>query len=275
MLEKSFAKVNLGLSILNQRDDSYHNINTIFIELDFHDTIDFVPSDEFILTTRKAKIPIQSNLVYKVYKFYKNNFDKVDDDFHITIHKNIPIGGGLGGGSSNAACALKSLNKLWNLNLSDDELEQIALNFGADVPFFIRGGSQSGTGIGERLESIDIKFLKDKGVILLMPDVEISTQWAYSKLKKTLQVSNKDNNLRAPQNIEGLKLFENDFENVVLSAYPEIGRAKDSLLNSGATYASLSGSGSTVYGIYDDVVAFNSFHSNFSIYPSVQSFLRV
>ena len=73
MLEKSFAKVNLGLSILNQRDDSYHNINTIFIELDFHDTIDFVPSDKFMLTTRKANIPIQSNLVYKVYKFYKNN----------------------------------------------------------------------------------------------------------------------------------------------------------------------------------------------------------
>ena len=275
MLEKSFAKINLGLSILHERDDLFHDIDTIFIELAFHDTIDFVASDNFVLTTQKANIPIQSNLVSKVYKFYKNNFDNIDDDFHITISKNIPIGGGLGGGSSNAACALKSLNKLWNLNLSEDELELIALNFGADVPFFIRGGAQRGTGIGERLERVDIKFLKDKGVTLLMPNVQISTKWAYSKLKKTLQVSNKDNKLRAPQNIEGLKLFENDFENVVLSAYPEIGRAKDSLLNSGATYASLSGSGSTVYGIYDDVVAFNSFHSNFSIYPSVQSFLRV
>ena len=275
MIEKSFAKINLGLNILNKRVDDYHNIDTIFLQLDFHDTIEFIPSKEFVITTKNAKISSGNNLVTKVYKFYKNNFNNPRGDFHITINKNIPIGGGLGGGSSNAACTLKSLNKLWELNLSKDELEKIAVNFGADVPFFIRGGAQRGTSIGESLDRLDLQFLRDKKVILIIPNFQISTQWAYSRVKKTLEVSDKDNNLQPLHSIKGLKLFENSFENVVLSAYPEIGKIKEKLLKSGAIYASLSGSGSTVYGIYDDEVASNVFDCNEFMYPSVQSFLKI
>ena len=149
------------------------------------------------------------------------------------------------------------------------------MNFGADVPFFIRGGAQRGTSIGEKLNRLDIQVLRSKKVLLIIPNFQISTQWAYEQVKKTLEVSDKDNNLQPSLSIESLKLFENNFENVVLSAYPEIGNIKEMLLKSGAIYASLSGSGSTVYGIYDDEVDFNVFNSNEFIYPSVKSFLKI
>jgi len=274
MIEKSFAKINLGLSVFEQREDSFHNIDTIFLEIDFYDTIEIVPSDKFLITTNNANIPKESNIITRVYSFYKNNFDNIVDDYHITINKKIPIGGGLGGGSSNAACILKVLNKLWNLGLDKKELETIAINFGADVPFFIDGGCQRGRGVGEQLEPINMDFLKGKGIALITPNISISTPWAYGEIKKTLQVSDKDNNLHAPQTIEELELFENDFEKVVLSAYPEIGKIKALLISSGAYFASLSGSGSTVYGIYDEESTLDSFLEGSFIYPTVKSFLK-
>ncbi|RMF10714.1 MAG: 4-(cytidine 5'-diphospho)-2-C-methyl-D-erythritol kinase, partial [Candidatus Neomarinimicrobiota bacterium] len=166
--------------------------------------------------------------------------------------KNIPPGAGLGGGSSNAAVTLMAVNDLYDLNLSPSRLEALGAELGADVPFFIRGGTQLGEGIGERLTPLSRPL---PGVlVLVLPPVAVNTAWAYSQVKTVWT------NPRPQPNFAGVfqdekfayTIFENDFERIVIPAYPEIGRIKQGLIQAGAVFASLSGSGSTVYGIFND-----------------------
>ena len=160
--------------------------------------------------------------------------------------------GPTGGGSANAAATLIGLNLLYNLGLNDKKLESIAVNIGADVPFFIRGGTQIGQETGGKLSPITKKF--EAAILLVIPRVSISTEWAYSQLKNKLKSG--DSILRFAnlmrKDFLSFKFFENDFEKIVIPAYPEIGSIKNKLLDSGAKFASLSGSGSTVFGIFDD-----------------------
>ena len=271
----SFSKVNIGLKVLNQRDDGYHNIYTIFQELNFGDSIHIEKRDQGCKIIANVDwIPAdKSNICFKAYNEIKKEFSKVKG-LYIKIEKKIPTGSGLGGGSANAAAVLKGINKIYKLKLTARELEQIARKIGADVPFFIKGGTQLGKGVGDKLTQINKTIIGT--YLLVIPEVSISTEWAYSAIKNKLNDQNKKVNFSSFFNgdYSSLKIFENDFEQIVVPAYPEIGAIKTKLLNLGARFASLSGSGSTVYGIFDDEASakaaellFNSSHQTFLAAP--------
>ena len=251
---KSNAKINLGLQVLNRRADDYHNIKSIFLEVDIFDTILFQKSNKYKLEGTGIPIPYNStNLISKAYDIMVEQRKNYVDDFLITINKKIPIGAGLGGGSSNAATTLKVLNKLWDINFDNEKLIRLGKDIGADVPFFIFGGAQQVSGIGEKLKKIKIKFLKDYFILVVYPQIHISTKWAYSKMIKHLPSNKNNNKFPSLLNKGNLKLLENDFEKVVFRTYPEISKIKQALIDSGAVYASLSGSGSAMFGFFSNM----------------------
>ena len=261
---KSCAKVNLGLQIHNKRTDGYHNIHTVFHEIDFHDLITINKRNygcEFSSNVKWLKND-NTNLCVKAWEIMvqKYGIDGID----INVEKNIPRGGGLGGGSSNAASILKAINILYKLGIKHDELIRLARGLGADVPFFINGGLQAGDGIGDKLTVLkrDCDWL----YLIIMPDLKIDTNWAYKEMRYFLDSPRKKTKFASfiqKKNIP-FDVFENDFETIVFPAYPEIGLIKDKLRDYGARFASLSGSGSTVYGIFDEDADINSAESYFS-----------
>ncbi|MBT5097471.1 MAG: 4-(cytidine 5'-diphospho)-2-C-methyl-D-erythritol kinase [Candidatus Marinimicrobia bacterium] len=249
----SYSKVNIGLKVLSQRDDGYHNIYTIFQELNFGDSIDIEKRDHgFKIIANVDWIPTnKSNICYKAYTEIKKEFSEVKG-IHIKIDKKIPIGSGLGGGSANAAALLKGIKNIYKLEVTESKLEEIGGEVGADVPFFIRGKTQLGEGIGDKLTQLPKAIIGT--YLLVIPKISIRTEWAYSVIKNRLNNQNKNAKFSSfiNEDYSSLQIFENDFEQIVIPAYPEIGAIKSKLLNLGARFASLSGSGSTVYGVYDD-----------------------
>lgn len=261
---RSYAKVNVGLNILSQRPDGLHNINTVFQELDFFDTIelkrigsgcDFSSNVDWLDNN-------DSNLCVLAWKKFSENYDI--GGVSINLYKNLPSGGGLGGGSSNAATILKGLCSLYSLRPTFEELKTIATELGADVPFFLKGGLQSASGIGEDLiqhtGSIPGLYL------LIIPNFKIDTAWAYKSCKKFLDKDKEELNFAGLLNKDQipLKFFKNDFEPIVIPAYPEIAEIKEKLWSTGPRFVSLSGSGSTVYGIFDDEADARFAESKFS-----------
>ena len=250
---KSHAKINLGLSVVNKREDGYHNIDSLFVELDLHDTISFMPSETFSLSTNFFELPVDdTNLVTQAYNLLHAFKNSDATEYSIHIEKQIPMGGGLGGGSSNAATTLKVLNHLWKCGHNNESLCKLGISLGADVPFFIEGGIQHVAGVGEILTSINPDAIKNLHFLLIIPDIHVSTTWAYKALNISLQGMEsvpKFAPLTVPVNWQ---LFENDFERVIRSTYPEIDEIKSQLYNCGAIYAGMSGSGSTVFGIFDN-----------------------
>ena len=249
----SFSKVNIGLKVLNIRDDGYHNIYTIFQALDFGDLIQVEKTDNgCAIKTNVDLIPTdESNICYKAYSALKTIFPELGG-VSIYIDKKVPIDSGLGGGSANGAGVLKGINELYGLGLSNKELEQIGATVGADVPFFVKGGTQLGEDIGDKLTSLPSHI---RGTYLLViPDISIKTGWAYGEMKYKLNSDELIPNFVGffSGDNSSLEIFENDFERIVIPAYPEIGAIKQKLLKLGARFASLSGSGSTVFGIFDD-----------------------
>jgi 4-diphosphocytidyl-2-C-methyl-D-erythritol kinase len=270
----SNAKVNIGLKVLSLRKDGYHDIVTIFQEINLFDIIyiSINPLGCNFNSNVNWLINDKSNLCITAYEAMKKIFDI--NGINIDLTKNIPRGSGLGGGSSNAASVLKGIRQLYDLNISDNELENIASEIGADVPFFIRGSIQLGEGIGDRLTPLKIN-IKGKYLIII-PEVIINTFWAYSQFKKNLDSSLSSINFAGLSigktiSLDMLKLFENDFESIVVPTYPEIGKIKEKLHALGARYASLSGSGSTVFGIFNDDVSLNNAFSYFS--PKYKTFI--
>ncbi|MDB3868507.1 4-(cytidine 5'-diphospho)-2-C-methyl-D-erythritol kinase [Candidatus Marinimicrobia bacterium] len=250
---KSYAKINLGLKVINKRADEYHNIDSLFIELNLHDTISFTASNSFSLTTNFSNLPVDSsNLVAKVYNLLYPHRKILNCEYSIHIHKKIPMGSGLGGGSSNAASTLKVLNQLWKCGFDDRDLAKLGTSLGADVPFFIKGGFQHVTGIGEILSPQNSDILKNLHFLLIIPDIHVSTNWAYKILNISLHSNKSIHKFSALKEPVNWQLFENDFERVIRSTYPEIGKIKSQLYDCGAIYAGMSGSGSTVFGIFDN-----------------------
>ena len=268
----SFSKVNIGLKVLNQRDDGYHNIYTIFQELNFGDSIYIEKRDQGCkIISNVDWIPTdKSNICFKAYNEIKKEFSKVKG-LCLKIEKKIPTGSGLGGGSANAAAVLKGINKIYKLKLTASKLEQIARKIGADVPFFIKGKTQLGEGVGEKLTQLHNTIIGT--YLLVIPKFSISTEWAYSIIKNKLNDQDKKVNFSSFFNgdYSSLQIFENDFERIVIPAYPEIGAIKIKLLKLGARFVSLSGSGSTVYGIFDDEASAKEAELLFN--PSHQTFL--
>lgn len=247
------AKINLGLAITGRLPNGYHTLSTNFIEVDFADklSIELIPDSITEFSSSGIHIPGETNICIEAVELLRK---KTGYPFGVSIHleKVIPIGAGLGGGSSDAAAVLKALNQLWNLNFSANELKSIAVELGADVPFFIDGGIQYGSNIGDQLTPLDPEPYRKLHILLVFPDFQVSTVWAYGELKKCLKsFSNKDKFKTLPV-VLNWQFFENDFEQVIVSTYPEAGEILAKLRNSGALLASLSGSGSTMFGIYDD-----------------------
>ena len=265
ILLKSFSKVNVGLKILNKRRDGYHNIHTVFQEIDFHDNIILKKRNSGCYFTSNVDwlSNNKSNLCVKAWQCLVDRFDI--SGVSINLQKNIPPGSGLGGGSSNAAYILKGLSQLYNLNISLNDLLRIGSSIGADVPFFIEGGCQIGSGIGDQLVKVDNPIKKT--FLLVMPEIHIDTKIAFKKFKKILE--NKQEKVNFADFIEKdkflFKFFENDFETIIVSTYPEIGQIKKKLLNHGAVFSSLSGTGSTVYGVFDDEAKAISAESLFKV----------
>ncbi len=250
----SFAKLNIGLKVLNRRKDGYHNIVTLFQEIDISESVQVTTRNQraWKLTTNVDWIPNdETNTAVRTYAVLKAHFPEIGG-VEIHLEKKIPPGTGLGGGSSNAATVLKAMNRLYDLKLSTSQLEGLAIEVGADVPFFIRGGTQIGKGRGEQLTPVEQAV--SGYFLLLIPEISINTEWAYKALKKDLKPEGEEPNFAhfIRQDIMSDTIFENDFEQVVIPAYPEIGTLKSGLLNAGARVASLSGSGSTVFGVFDD-----------------------
>ena len=270
----SNAKVNIGLKILNKRSDGYHNISTVFQEIDLFDSITISKYDGPLKFSSNVEWlqNDQNNLCVIAYNYIKNLY-KIGGA-NIVLKKNISRGSGLGSGSSNAAATMKGLREIYNLEVADSELIKIGSKIGADVPFFINGSTQVGEGIGEKLTSI--RSSMDAQYLIVTPDIPIDTKWAYSQYKNNLDNCSSptkfsDSFRGKTINLDTLKFFENDFESVVFPTYPEIGAIKNKLIALGAKFASLSGSGSTVYGIFDDDANIDKAFSHF--FPRHKTFI--
>ena len=250
----SFAKINLALDVLYKRDDGYHELNTIMQEIDLADKLTFTNKDKGITIecNNKSLPKDSSNLVYKAWNAIRD-YSGLDRGIHIDIQKNIPLAAGLAGGSANCATTLKVLNELWDLSLTQEELLEIGKKLGADVPFCIMGGTAKAQGIGEKLTKLNP--FKDKLILIGNPGMEISSRYAYSRLKfsdKKIDIdsiisSMEDDDLKAV----GEKI-ENIMENPIISENSIIASIKDKMVKNGALGALMSGSGPTVFGLFDD-----------------------
>jgi len=270
----SNGKVNIGLKVLKKKDNGYHNIVTIFQEIDLFDTITIskIPDGVHFNSNVDWLKNNEKNLCVVAYKLMEKNYNI--GGINIDLNKNIPPGSGLGGGSSNAASIMKGVSELFNLNIPSNELEYLAVNIGADVPFFIKGSVQMGEGIGEKLTPLKKKV--SGKYLIIIPDIIIDTSWAYSQFKNVLDTSASSINFASLLNkkttsFNELKLIENDFESIVIPTYPEIGEIKEKLCAFGAQYASLSGSGSTVFGIFNDEASLEKAFSYFT--PKYNTFI--
>ncbi|GIT56904.1 MAG: 4-diphosphocytidyl-2-C-methyl-D-erythritol kinase [Candidatus Neomarinimicrobiota bacterium] len=248
----SYAKINLGLHILNKRQDEYHNIITVFQEIDFCDQISIEKSDDFIFETNVDWLDKKNNTCIQAFNATKEKFPNISN-IKINLIKNIPPGAGLGGGSSNGTSTLKGINELFALKMSHDDLIELSKKISADSPFFVNGGLQIGEGTGGDLSPVE-SHLNGVYILLVMPDIKIDTKNAYKKC-----LLKDKTNIKFAGMLDELKnydlsseLFYNDFEVYVFTTHPEIGKIKLTILDLGAKYASLSGSGSTVFGIFSN-----------------------
>ena len=254
---KTPAKINLGLHIHKKRDDRFHELETLFQMVAWFDEMEMEETSEKVeLYCDTPGVPNdENNLVIKAVRLIKNRFPKKCGGVRIKLKKNIPFGAGLGGGSGNAAGALLALNHLWDLNLPRDEFIQMASKLGSDVPFFLMSPCAIGRGKGEILQPVQnpISFY----TLMVYPGFPIATPSVYRDLK--LKLTKAENNISILTNFLmrsefaqlGAALY-NDLELVVIKRYPEILEIKNELLNLGAGGALLSGSGSTVFGIFDN-----------------------
>jgi len=240
------AKINLGLNILRKRKDGYHDISSVFYPVkECVDILEIIKSDTFEFTKSGIEIPDGENLCEKAWKLLHTDFEIGNVKIH--LHKQIAIGAGLGGGSADASFTLKSLNELFELKLTNKELEKYALRLGADCPFFIDNTPKLVEGIGEEMTSIDLD-LSDYEIRLVNPDIHISTKEAFSVVVPETPEKSVEELIKLDVK-EWKEKLKNDFEDSVFEKYPQLEKIKEDLYNEGAVYASMSGSGSVVFGI--------------------------
>ena len=252
------AKINLGLNIVEKRPDGYHNLETVFYPINLQDALEvnlMEGEEEFSL--KVSGVPIEgepeNNLVVKAYRLLKKDYPEMSAiDIH--MYKHIPTGAGLGGGSADAAFMIKLLNDKFKLNLSIEKMEEYAAILGADCAFFIQNKPVFATGIGNIFEPIQLS-LKGYYLVLVKPDIFVSTKDAFAHIIPTQPTQSLKEIIRMP--VETWRAtMKNDFEDSVFQKFPEIAAIKDKLYDLGAVYASMSGSGSSVYGIFREQVEF-------------------
>ena len=246
------AKINIGLNIVEKRADGFHNIESCFYPVGWSDALEIFPADELSFQSSGIAIPgdVQQNLCFKAYKLLAADY--AIPPVEMQLLKSVPIGGGLGGGSSDAAFAIKALNKLFDLKIPIDEQIKYARNLGSDCAFFIRNEPAYCFHKGDEFEEIDLR-LTGKWIVPVNPGLHISTLEAYSGIKAQQSGQNLRSILRQPIATWG-ELVRNDFEATLFPKYPLLEKIKHSLYLQGADYVSMTGSGSTLYGIFDQEI---------------------
>ena len=257
------CKINLGLHILNKREDGFHNLKTVFYPIQLKDVLEVIQKADGISSTQNSELIFtssgleitgdeQNNLCIKAYNLLKKEFPSLPP-VQMHLHKAIPMGAGLGGGSADAAFTLKLLNKKFQLGLSKEQLISYALQLGSDCPFFILNKPCYATGRGELLEPVELDLSAFQFAII-NPGIHINTGWAFEQLNidGSGRPERPDPKTIIHQHISTWKNeLSNDFEAPVCKAHPEIASIKQQLYNAGAVYASMTGSGSTVFGIFE------------------------
>lgn len=251
MIDFPNCKINIGLHVTEKRADGYHNIETVFYPLPKNDVLEVITSstNETTLNATGIKVTDNSNdnLCIKAYHLLKNDFPQLPA-VNIYLHKNIPAGAGLGAGSANGAFTLLLLNKKYNLNLSEQQLIDYALELGSDCPFFIKNKPCFATGRGEILEEINVD-LKGYSFLIINPRIHINTGWAFSQITPQQPKYSLKEIIQKP--VEEWKRFiTNEFQQAACVAHPAIQETIDKLYNANAVYAAMTGTGSTVYGIF-------------------------
>ena len=260
----AYAKINLGLHVLARRPDGYHDLETVFHLINHFDEIEILPRNTLEFTTESRNVPHDSsNLCLRAAALLKQRYD-ISSGAFIHLKKHIPVGAGLGGGSSDAAAVLRGLTRLWNIQIDPTALHDLATEVGSDVPFFLQSGTSLAKGRGENLTAfkLDVPYW----ILVVTPPIHVSTAWAYTNLKL---ISGPRPDLRATvmammKDSRSKESLTNDFEPLVFSAHPEIHAVKESLLREGARCALLSGSGSSVFGLFAEEVRAKAAETTFS-----------
>lgn len=246
------AKINLGLNVVNKRPDGYHNIETVFYPIPVKDALEIVAAETFSFTQTGIPVdaPAEKNLAIRALNLLKTSYTIPPLEVHLL--KAIPFGAGLGGGSADAAFMLRLLNDFCRLGIPQEELEELAASIGADCPFFIRNTPVFASGIGNVFEPVELS-LKGYHLCLVKPDIAVPTPEAYSGVKPMAPAVSLKDILKTPVD-KWRSAMVNDFEFSVFARHPVIGKIKEDLYQAGAVYASMSGSGSSVFGLFRDPV---------------------
>ncbi|MCK9328572.1 MAG: 4-(cytidine 5'-diphospho)-2-C-methyl-D-erythritol kinase [Candidatus Cloacimonetes bacterium] len=243
----SYAKINLFLDINKKLENGYHDITTLFTEVDLYDKIKFSLTNnaELKIMSNIDNLNNQDNLIYKVGIFIKDRYS-VQCGANIELKKNIPIAAGLGGGSSNAATTIKGLSKLWNLNLSITDMHEIASKFGSDINFFLEGFTALGENRGEKITKLNDIYIEN--ILLINPNFPISSKEAYD----LAQINKHNSNLSQLLKTQNPVFCFNKLEEGISKKYPTIRQTLNLLKDLGAKNAILSGSGATMIAFFND-----------------------
>jgi 4-diphosphocytidyl-2-C-methyl-D-erythritol kinase len=247
------CKINLGLHITRKRDDGFHDLETVFYPLALQDALEVIhhpsPSTDIEFSGSGLKVggPLSNNICVKAYYLLKQDFPQLPP-IKMHLHKTIPMGAGLGGGSADGAFTLLLLNRKFNLGIAEEQLIDYALQLGSDCPFFIRNSPCYATGRGEQLENITLGLSAYK-FALVNPGIHVNTGWAFSQIKPTADRPSLKEAVQLPVEKWDQRLV-NDFEEPVARHYPAIGKIKKVLYKQGAVFAAMTGSGSTMFGLF-------------------------
>lgn len=250
MISFPHSKINIGLSIVSKRSDGFHNLETIFYPLSLRDALEIMPSDEIKFVQTGLKIPGREtdNLVIHAYNLLKKDYSQIKP-LQIYLHKAIPVGAGLGGGSSDAARIIRLIDKLFDLHISADDMNQYASKLGSDCPFFMQDAPCFAEGRGEILKPVRLD-LSEYSFLLVHPEIRIGTAWAYSMIQPAQPKYNLEESIQQPIHI-WKNMIQNDFEIPVFKENPVLQEIKEKLYEYGALYAAMTGSGSTIFGIFN------------------------
>jgi len=253
MKKKSYAKINLTLDVIEKRQDGYHNIDGIMQMIDLYDEVEVKISDEFKITSNSKDIPLdENNLVYKAYLAMKDKY-KFRENFLIHIEKNIPVSAGIAGGSTNSAVVIEMIDEILGLNMSLDDKKQIGKSVGADIPYLLVGKTARTRGIGDELEILD--SLPTTDILIVNNGVEIATPYVYSNIVPSGNSDRIDKLINVYKNKNYDEFFKglyNVMEKVSISYCPEIQNIKDKMYEFNCIKSLMSGSGPTVFGIFND-----------------------
>lgn len=259
IIRNAYAKINLGLDVLRRREDGYHEVKMVMQTISLHDVLIFEETEQagiVLVTNDRPELPedAQDNLVYKAANLVRETFG-IDQGVRITLEKNIPIAAGMAGGSTDAAAVFHGLNELWGLSMSTERMQELAVRLGADIPYCIMGGTALSEGIGEKLTPLPSP--PDAVVLIAKPQISVSTKYVYENLHADRLQQHPDIDGMVAAIREGSLLgiterMENVLETVTQTAYPVIGQIKALMRKEGAMNSLMSGSGPTVFGIFDN-----------------------